>query len=106
MGTFATKLLTDCFTAQGMDPAMAAHVVSCFMETALAAEIIEQHTLDLWERDAMIYHRRGVGTLSSALTVGFTMSRATIFRIIRRHSKRRRAALRYQEEDHLNSLAS
>lgn len=106
MGTFANKLLTDCFTAQGMDPAMAAHVASSFMETALAAEIIERHTLELWERDAMIYHRRGVGSRPSELTVGFTMSRAAIFRIIRRHSKRRRAALRYHEEEQIDSLAS
>lgn len=98
MTSFANQLLTDCLIAQGMDPQRAAKTVSVVLETAVAAEIVERKTLDLWERDAMIYHRRGIGARPSDLETGFQMSRCSIFLIIRRHAKRRRAALRQIEE--------
>jgi hypothetical protein len=75
----------------------AKRAVAMVLEVAIQAEIIEHHVLDMWERDAAIYHRRGVGALPSALSTGFSVSRATIFLRLRLHAKRRRAALRVRD---------
>jgi len=95
--SYAHQLLAECLIAQGMPEEDAKRAVAMVLDVALQAEIIEHRALDLWERDAAIYHLAGKRIPLCTLVVRFSISRTLLYRILERQKKRRRSALRMRD---------
>lgn len=90
---YAQQFLVDCLVAQGTDPKVAEAAVLSIWALEVAAEINPLKP-DAWDRDARIYDLRGQRLTSPVLAVRFRLHPVQVFKIVRRHGKRRRAALR------------
>lgn len=93
MTSYLETLLIDCMKAQGLDVATAERAAAVVVRVEVAAGVVSQSSLDLWERDARLYHLRGQGIGCTVLGTRFAMSRAQVFERIKSHAKRRRNAL-------------
>lgn len=92
--SFAETLLAECFSAQGLDRAKAEKAAACALQVLPAAGLIKHEALEAFERDAHIYKLRGMRITAVAISERLGISRAGVFRAIRSHTQRRRAALR------------
>jgi len=92
MTHYLQDLLSEVFRAEGTpDPEQVA-------ERALAAlmrvEVLPATEVDRFERDARIYELRGQGLGPAVLAARLNVHRCHITKVVRRHSRRRRAILR------------
>ena len=92
--SYAQQLLVECFSAGGMDPETAAKAAEIAMATCVAAGIVALDRLDTWEREARIYHLRGQRVTAVVVSIRLQVSLRSVFEATKRHTKRRRAALR------------
>lgn len=90
----ARAFLAQCLQGMGMDAESSASAADSLIAFELAGGLLAQAALDHWERDAHIYHLRSQGLTSTVIGVRVTLARSKVFEAIRRHTKRRRAALK------------
>jgi len=92
--SYARQLLTECFAAGGMDIATATRAADLALTTCVAAGLVAEERLDVWEREARVYHLRGQRLTVEVISARVCLGRSQVFEAIKRHQKRRRAALR------------
>ncbi len=92
--SYAQQLLTECFAAGGMDLELAARAAELALATCVAAGLVASDRLDVWEREARIYHLRGQRVTAVVVSVRLQVSLRSVFEATKRHQKRRRAALK------------
>ena len=90
----ARKLLAELFMGRGVEPLLAQALARLALDAAVAAELVPPARAESWEREAQVYSMRGQGVALRDIQEGFCMSRSQIYSAVRRHGKRRRAALR------------
>lgn len=94
MTSHLARLLADHYATAGMDRDEALRLAEATIGTLVAAEALQAGHVEAWERDARIYELRGQGLAASVIGLRVSLSRARVFDAVRRHGKRRRAALR------------
>lgn len=95
MTGFLEKLIADTFNADKHMPEQEAlHLAKLAIETLEAVQVAPVEAVQRFEVEAKIYHLRGQGMRPCDLMIRFALKRTAIFEIIRRHGRRRRAALR------------
>ena len=92
--SYARQLLVEILLAQGMGEAEATKVVGLIVDRQLACDMMPAEHLDTWERGARAYHLRGQRLTVEVISARVCLGRSQVFEAIKRHEKRRRAALR------------
>jgi hypothetical protein len=87
------KLLTERYIAGGVEPERAVQLAAQTVRLLSDAEVIAPGRADSWERDAQIYHMRDQGVPCAAIQSSFSVSRSRVYDAIKRHGRRRRAAI-------------
>lgn len=87
-------LLATALTARGWPSDATQRLAREVLDVALAAGVVSRSSLDQWERDAQIYHLRSHGLSAAVIGVRINLRRSQVFEAVRRHTKRRRAALK------------
>ena len=94
MSTFLQDVMAQAFITRGADEAMSRALAELSIKLVLAMGVASERAVDQFEIEAKIYHLRGKGMRPCDLMRRFGMSRASIFRILRLHMRRRREAIR------------
>lgn len=99
MTSYAEKLLTACFAANGIDPEVASRAARICMKFDEATERVPADRDAAFERDARIVELRGQNVDGKPMTcrmiaLRLSVDPRTVFRVIRTHQRRRRAVLR------------
>jgi hypothetical protein len=87
------KFLTERYIAEGVEPERATRLAAQTVRVLADAEVIAPGRADSWERDAQIYQMRGQGVPCAAIQSCFSVSRSRVYDAIKRHGRRRRAAI-------------
>jgi hypothetical protein len=91
------KLLTERYIAGGIEPERAMQLAAQTVRVLADAEVIAPGRADSWERDAQIYQMRGQGVPCATIQSCFSVSRSRVYDAIKRHGRRRRAAIASNE---------
>jgi hypothetical protein len=89
-----TNLLAEGFVAWGTESELALRLAPLMVRLLVAAGLATQKGLDLWETDAAIHRARGRGATCAEICAKFGASRSRVYDTVKRHGKRRKAALR------------
>lgn len=92
MSSFLHQLLVDVFRAQGMADADRAAKVA--VDTLMKVEVLPEAEVQRFELDARIYHLRGQRLTAVVISERVGQTERQVYRAIRRHIAKRRAALK------------
>lgn len=92
--SYAKQLLSECFAAGGMSIEAACQAAELVLSTCVAAGIVSEVRLESWETEAKIHDLRGKRVTAVNVATRLGVDRATVFRAVKNHQRRRRAALK------------
>jgi len=87
------KLLAEKYISGGVEPERATQLAAQAIRVLIAVEAIAPARAESWERDAQIYHLRGQGVSCATIQSCYSTSRSWVYDAIKRHGKRRKAAI-------------
>ena len=92
MSKYLEQLLTEIMRAEGLEqPERAAHAA---VGALMRVQVLPAVEVERFEADARVYELRGQGVTAPQIAARMVCSSRYVFKAVRRHSKRRRAALR------------